>query len=231
MVLLAVRDRNKPCQKRNPRWLRDDLPEQTPRDVDAAQAAEHAAANSGMDMDSVDETLAADLATLQAELAEAQDRALRSAAELENFRRRTYRQFEEERRYANLDLLRELLPIWDNMGRAVEAAEKSGQVDALLEGFKMVSTQLENVFERFHCTRIEAEGRPFDPNLHEAISQLPSDDHPNETVLHVTQVGFLLHDRVVRPSQVVVSKAPATPAPVEEVPAEDASDDGPAADE
>lgn len=163
-----------------------------------------------IDMESVADGLAADLDSLQGELEEAKNRALRSSAELENFRRRSYRQMEEERRYANLDLFRELLPIWDNMGRAVDAAEKAGEADALLEGFKMVCTQLENVFERFHCVRIDAEGEPFDPNLHEAISQMPSADHPPGTVLHVAQIGFRLHDRVVRPCQVVVSAAPPT---------------------
>lgn len=162
----------------------------------------------GIDVESVADGLAADLESLQAELQEARDRALRSSAELENFRRRAYRQMEEERRYANLDLLRDVLPVWDNMGRAVEAAEKAGETDVLLEGFKMVCTQLECVFERYDCVRIDALGEPFDPHLHEAISQLPSADHPAGTVLHVTQVGFRLHDRVVRPCQVVVSAAP-----------------------
>jgi molecular chaperone GrpE len=73
----------------------------------------------------------------------------------------------------------------------------------------MVTRQLESVLERHHCTEVQALGQPFDPHFHEAISQQPSDEHPANTVLHVAQTGFQLHDRVVRPSQVVVSVAPA----------------------
>jgi molecular chaperone GrpE len=144
---------------------------------------------------------------LRAELEQAKDRVLRTQAELENYRKRVARQTEEERRYAQIQLIRELLPVWDNMQRAIEAAEKSHETASLLEGFKMVAGQLENVLERHHCARIDALGKPFDPNFHEAILQRPSDAHPANTVLQVAQAGFRLHDRVVRPSQVIVSVA------------------------
>ena len=144
---------------------------------------------------------------LRAEVEEAKDRMMRIQAELENYRKRVARQMEEERRYAALPLIRDLLPVWDNIGRAIEAAENTHQTASLLEGFKMVAGQLESVLERHHCTRIDALGRPFDPNLHEAISQQPSDAEPANTVVHVACTGFRLHDRVVRPSQVVVSTA------------------------
>ena len=176
-----------------------------------------------IDAESMANSLAADLDGLQAKLEEAQDRALRSSAELENYRQRANRQMAEERRYANMDLLRDLLPIWDNMGRAVEAAEKAGEADALLEGFQMVCTQLESVFEKYDCLKIDPLGEPFDPHLHEAISQMPSADHPSGTVLHVAQVGFQLHERVVRPCQVVVSAAP--PEPTESSDGEEKTDD------
>lgn len=169
------------------------------------------------DMDSVASALAADLDQLRSELDDAKDRALRSAAELENYRKRANRQIEEERRYANVELIRELLPIWDNMGRVVEAAGQSDKIDALLEGFQMVRQQLESVFERYNCFKIDALHQPFDPHLYEAISQMPSADHPAGTVLHVTQAGFRVEDRVVRPSQVVVSAGPEERSPPEEV--------------
>lgn len=198
-------------------------------DLDAASldatagGADLDAAKLEIDAESVANSLAADLGGLQAQLEEAQNRALRSSAELENYRRRANRQMEEERRYANLDLLRDLLPIWDNMGRAVEAAEKAGEADALLQGFKMVYTQLTGVFEQYHCVKLDPVGEPFDPNLHEAISQMPSADHPSGTVLHVVQVGFQLHDRVVRPCQVVVSAMPVVPAAAEEAEGQEGS--------
>lgn len=145
---------------------------------------------------------------LRLDLEEVTDRALRAQAELENFRRRVARQIEDERRYANMPLLRDLLPVLDDMRRAAQAAETTQDAASLLDGFKMVAKHLEEVLARYHCTEIQALGAPFDPHLHEAISQQPSVDQPPGTVLLVTQSGFQLHDRVVRPSQVIVSGAP-----------------------
>lgn len=145
--------------------------------------------------------------TLRAELQEAKDGALRSRAELENYRKRAAREMQDQRRYANLPLMRDLLPVLDNMNRAIRATEKTHDAAGLLAGVKMVAQQLEDVLQRHHCVRIEALDAPFDPHLHEAISQQPSDSHPANTVLSVTQTGFQLHERVVRPSQVIVSSA------------------------
>ena len=138
-------------------------------------------------------------------MAAAKDRELRAHAELDNYRKRAARELDEHRRYANLSLLRDLLPVLDNVDRAIEAADKNADAAALLEGFKMVSQQLGEVLKRHHCTRIEALHAPFDPNVHHAVMQQPSDEHPANTVLMVTQNGYQLHDRVVRPSQVIVS--------------------------
>jgi molecular chaperone GrpE len=148
------------------------------------------------------------LSELRDELEEVRDRSLRAQAELENYRKRVTRQMEEERRYANLSLLGDLLPVWDNTVRAIEAAAKTPDVATLLEGFKMVAGQLERVLATHHCKRIEALHQPFDPHRHQAISQQPSADYPPNTVILVAQEGFLFHERVVRPSQVIVSSAP-----------------------
>jgi len=142
---------------------------------------------------------------LRSELAAAKDRELRAHAELDNYRKRAARELDERLRYANLSLLRDLLPVLDNVDRAIEAADKNADANALLEGFKMVSQQLGDVLKRHHCTRIEALHTPFDPNVHHAVMQQPSEEHPANTVLMVTQNGYQLHDRVVRPSQVIVS--------------------------
>ncbi len=164
------------------------------------------------------------VAQLRAELEAAKDRALRCHAELDNYRKRAARESEERLRYANLGLLRDLLPVLDNVERAIAAAEKHSDAgamnsagaavelppqpgaNALLEGFQMVNRQLEDVLRRHHCRRIEARHMPFDPNLHHAVMQQPSDEYPENTVLTVAQQGYQLHDRVVRPSQVIVSK-------------------------
>jgi len=142
---------------------------------------------------------------LRAELDQAKERILRCQAELDNYRKRAAREMDEHHRYANIGLIRELLPVLDNVQRAIEAAEKSADGSGLLDGVKLVAQQLQGVLGRHHCVKIEALGAPFDPHLHHAILQQPSDEYPANTVIMVTQEGYQLHDRVVRPSQVIVS--------------------------
>jgi molecular chaperone GrpE len=145
------------------------------------------------------------VAQLRTELEQAKDRALRCQAELDNYRKRACREMEDHVRYANIGLMRDLLPVLDNIQRAIEAAEKSTDGSGLLEGVKLVAQQLQGVLEQHHCVKIEALHAPFDPHLHHAILQQPADEHPANTIIMVTQDGYQLHDRVVRPSQVIVS--------------------------
>jgi len=149
-----------------------------------------------------------ELEKLQTELKDAQDRYLRSQAELENTRKRFRREMDDERKYAFMPLLKDLVPVLDNIERAIEAAKKTPDPAKILEGVQMVATQLEEALGRHACTRIKADGELFDPNFHQAILQQPAADKPENTVLLVTQAGFQLHDRVVRPAQVIVSKKP-----------------------
>jgi molecular chaperone GrpE len=142
------------------------------------------------------------------ELAAANDRFLRMQAEMQNLRNRTSREIADERRYAALPVLRDLLPVVDNIDRAIEAAEKAGDAGKLLEGFRLVRQQLMTVLSQHKLERIEAQGQAFDPNIHQAILQQPSADVPAGHVTLVTQQGYTLHDRVVRPSQVIVSSGP-----------------------
>jgi molecular chaperone GrpE len=142
------------------------------------------------------------------ELAAANDRALRLQAEMQNLRNRTSREIADERRYAAMPLLRDLLPVIDNINRAIEAAEKAGEAENLLAGFRLVKQQLETLLVRHQCEPIKAEGEPFDPNYHEAILHQASATVPADHVVMVTQPGYKLHDRVVRPSQVIVSSGP-----------------------
>jgi len=147
---------------------------------------------------------------LRAERDRLHDRMLRAHAELENYRKRAQREMVDERKYANLPVLRDLLPVLDNVRRAIDSANQAPDSAALLEGIELVAQQLEGVLARHHCVPIDAMHEPFDPHRHEAILQRPSGEHPPNTVLMVAQTGFQLHDRVVRPSQVIVSAA--TPA-------------------
>lgn len=147
----------------------------------------------------------AEQASLQEELAAAKDRAMRLQAELDNVRKRALRQIEEERLYACMPLIRDLLPVLDNMDRAVEAAEKTHDVESLLSGVKMVASQFIEALGKHDCKPIQALHEHFDPNLHHAISQMPSEEYPANVITHVAQTGFQLHDRVVRPSQVILA--------------------------
>lgn len=179
----------------------EDTTEQTDPELAAEAAAEELeqqAANADAVPESPDQ--------LQEELAQTKDKLLRLQAEMENLRRRTRKEIDDERKYANLSLMRDLLPVLDNVGRALDAAEKSQEVESLLAGMKLIAQQLSGALAQHHCHVIEAEGQPFDPSVHEAILQQPSADHPPGTVTMVTQTGYQLHDRVIRPSQVIVSK-------------------------
>jgi molecular chaperone GrpE len=153
------------------------------------------------------ESAAADLriAELEAQLKEASERALRAQAELENFRKRAQRELADERRYALVNPIRDLLPVVDNLERAIDAAQKTTEGAGLLEGVKLVAGQLESVLKQQGCELIATVGTTFDPNLHQAIGQEPSTEHPAGTVTRAFQGGYKLHDRVIRPAQVFVS--------------------------
>lgn len=135
------------------------------------------------------------------------DKLARAMADLDNFRKRIYREMDDERKYQSLPLLKSLLPVFDGLDRAVFAASQSKNFDDLLNGVQMTVKQLETTLSGHGAKTILATGQPFDPNLHEAISQAPSADVPPMTVLNDVERGYMLHDRVIRPSKVVVSVA------------------------
>ena len=152
-----------------------------------------------------------DLDSLKALLSEKEDQLLRAAAELENVRKRGRKEAEEARRYASSQLLTDLLNVVDNLDRAVEAAETNEGSSGLLSGVKMVSSQLSEVLGKHHCQKIEALGKAFDPNLHEAIQMQPSTEYEANTVSLEARTGYQYHDRVLRTSQVFVSTGNPTP--------------------
>ena len=145
---------------------------------------------------------------LQAQIDKLQDQLLRGQADLENFRRRSLREADEARRFQSLPIVKNLLPAMDNLDRAIQAAEQTGDVGNLLEGILMVSQQLADILKGHAAQPIAAEGQAFDPNLHEALSQVPTSDHPPMTVIQVVETGYVMHERIVRPAKVIVSCAP-----------------------
>lgn len=146
---------------------------------------------------------------LESQVAELQDRLLRSQAEMDNFRRRMQREMDEARKYEALRLVRDLLPGLDGLQRAVASAEQTGDTQQLLDGIRMVSQQFRDILRNHAAEPIDALGKPFNPNEHEALTQIPSADCEPMTVLQVVEMGYKLHDRVVRPARVIVSSAPA----------------------
>jgi molecular chaperone GrpE len=131
----------------------------------------------------------------------------RTRADFENYQKRAQRDYAQERRYCHGPLALDLLPILDNFDRAVVAAQQAGESGPLMQGVAMIQSQVLDVLRRHGITRIEAQGQPFDPNLHQAVMQQPSKEYPPNTVIQVLEQGFLIHDRVLRPARVVVSAA------------------------
>jgi molecular chaperone GrpE len=157
------------------------------------------------------EGLRAELEKARGELARHEDRAVRLAADFDNFRKRTLREREEAHRYGHENLVKDLLGAVDNLDRAVDHARRSGSGDfeSMLQGVELVQRELQGVLAKHGVTRIEAAGEPFDPTVHEAIAQQEEGSVPANTVVQVYQPGYRLWDRLLRPARVVVSRPPA----------------------
>ncbi len=147
-------------------------------------------------------------ANLTAEVEKWKDLALRTAAELDNFRKRSARDIQEARAYANADILRGLLPVLDTFEMGLEAARAESEKSIVFQGLKMVQGMFGNLLKEFGVEEVPAQGQPFNPNLHEALSQEPDADVPEGTVIRVQRRGYKLKDRLLRPANVVVSSGP-----------------------
>lgn len=176
--------------------------DETTEAIDAAMEGESAAYILGEELSEVEQ--------LQAQVADAEKRVLMAHADLENYRKRTRRDMQDQMKYASLRLMTELLESVDNLQRAIESYQQEPNADGLAQGVAMVSAQISKVLEDHGCKKIDAVGQTFDPNLHQALQMQPSADHPTNTVMQDLRAGFQLHDRLIRPAQVFVSTGPAT---------------------
>ncbi|RJX33913.1 MAG: nucleotide exchange factor GrpE [Desulfarculus sp.] len=145
---------------------------------------------------------------LASELAELKDRVLRQAAELENFKKRSEREKADFLRRANKGLVKDLLPVLDNLERALAHAKESADLASLLEGMELVHGELLKTLGRHGLEPVEALGQPFDPELHEAMMQEDNPELDENTVVGEMQKGYRFQDRLLRPAMVVVSKKP-----------------------
>jgi molecular chaperone GrpE len=150
-----------------------------------------------------------DVETLTRQRDQYLDMAQRARAELENYRKRAARELESERKYAAGALVASLLPAMDNLDRAIESASSEAEPAGLVEGIRLVRKELLEALAKNGVTQVDPEGAPFDPHLHEAVSQFPTADAEPMTVLQTLRKGYCLHDRVIRPAHVIVAAAPA----------------------
>lgn len=170
-----------------------------------------------------DESAAADpLAQLEADHGRLKDQLLRTAADFDNFRKRTRRDLEDAASRAREELLTELLPVFDNLERAADAAQNATEVTAVAEGVTMVLKQFEDIGSRIGIEKVAALGERFDPQLHDAVQHMESADHDPGTIMAEIMPGYRLRERLVRPAMVVVARLPAPPAP-DEAPSDEAS--------
>mgnify|MGYP002013145509 CR=1 FL=1 len=157
---------------------------------------------------------------LIAERDQLKDQLLRALAETENMRRRTEREMQSARKYGHTNFARDLVGAIDNLARAIEATGRSDAEEStfdealqgLIKGIELSWTEIQAVIEKHGIKRIDPDGEKFDYNLHQAMFELPTDEHEAGMVVEVVQHGYVLHDRLLRPAMVGVSKAPDSPA-------------------
>jgi molecular chaperone GrpE len=159
--------------------------------------------------DAADSSVQDELASKTEECKTLNNKYLRLAAEFENYKRLTQRDQREQIRFGNEQILKELLPVVDNMERAIKAAQTNGGDSALVQGVELTLKQLSGILAKFGVQAIETAGQEFDPSAHQAVSYGPSNDVPANKVLDEFQKGYRLHDRILRAAMVSVSSGPA----------------------
>jgi len=146
-----------------------------------------------------------DVEGLAAQVEEMRDLALRKQAEFENFRKRVERERSETVQYAASELVKEILPVLDNLERALTAAEAGGGEGHLREGVEIIYKQFKDILERRGLAEVASDGEAFDPHVHEAVSRVETDDYPEGSVVEVFQRGYRFKDRLLRPAMVSVA--------------------------
>ena len=146
------------------------------------------------------------LEVAKAEALKYREQLLRTAADFENFRKRTRREVDDATRKGKEQALKDLLPVFDNVERAIASSEAAPDVKSVLDGLRMINRQFVNTLEKMNIRRVKTVGNPFDPSQHEAIQHVESTEHPAGVVAIEVQPGYLLGDFLLRPAMVAVSK-------------------------
>jgi molecular chaperone GrpE len=157
------------------------------------------------------------VAEAQAEVARIREQLLRTAADYDNYRKRTRREVDDAQRRGRESAIKDLLPVFDNLERATAHADTASDMKSLADGIRIVLKQFIDTLDRMGIKRVPTVGKPFDPSVHEAIQQIESTEHPAGIVIAEVQPGYILGDHLLRAPLVVVSKgAPAAPTPESE---------------
>lgn len=149
------------------------------------------------------------LEAARAEQAKLKDQLLRTLADFDNFRKRTRRELADAERRGKDDMLKEMLPVFDNLDRASAHAETATDVKALADGIGLVLRQFTDTLGKLGIERVPAVGKPFDPSMHEAVQQMETSDFEPGTIAAEVQAGYRNSEKLIRPALVVVAKAPA----------------------
>ncbi len=194
------------------------LPEEDVSAEEVLAAEEDAEAAAAAELEAEVVPPADPAAELRAEVAALKDQLLRALAETENLRRRSQREREDVVKYAAVPFMRDLVGVVDNLRRAMdsvspEALEADEHLKTLMAGLEMTEKELATVFERHHIVKIDPLGERLDPHSHEAMFEVPDPETPSGIVVQVVQVGYRLHDRLLRPAQVGVAKGGPAPEP------------------
>jgi len=175
----------------------------------SVQSNKPQAAADGPASDNAATAVLEDLESLRARASERDqflDLLQRTRADFENYQKRNQKDRDQERRYYVSNFAADLLPVIDNLDRATAAAQQAGEQGPLIKGVALVLSQFQDILKRNGVSRIEAQGKPFDPNLHQAVMQETASEQPPNTVVRVLEQGYMIHDRVLRPAKVAVSK-------------------------
>ena len=192
----------------------------------AAEAAEAAEADEQAEADAAAEDVQVEIdaaGKADAEIADLKDKLLRALADIENLRRRSQKEREDALKYASANFARDMLSVADNLRRAIESIPEEGDPDGaalvgFIEGIALTEKDLLSALERHKITKIEPMGEKFDPQFHEALFEIPTNDAASGTVMQVMETGYTIHDRLLRPAKVGIAKAaPADAGPGDQV--------------
>jgi molecular chaperone GrpE len=180
--------------------------------VDEKASSEGVDSSSGPKSEPKTDEAADPLAEAKAETQRFREQWMRAAADFDNFRKRSRRELEDARKAGREELLKELLPVFDNLERAIQSAQRATEVKAVADGLNMVLRQFIDTLGRANITKVGTVGQQFDPGVHEAIQQVETDDKPPGAIVAEVQPGYQQGDRLIRAAMVVVAKPKQAPA-------------------